>query len=335
MKKIMGIIIAAGLSASAMAQNYQSQPNVNQSNQFPQNQQNIPQNQQNNMDRNTNTDNSGINNSTYNTTRPGSGVDLQQQQQQQPQTDTRYRNQTDRNYNDINNQSSTKGQMEQRNRTTSPELNNKSTGDSLLRTPPGNPDVTPQNNNSPGINNNRRESGYIPQKENNMLANLPDPKQKSQAKKQAKENRALKERDKTANALPSWVKDNPKLTTVPKEHQCALNDELKGREGAFKDKRSFNGGELAIERERDGDEKVKFDNGTEFYKFERNAKGKEKYTYGVTKDYEQMELRKNDDGTAEVIYRGVFPSVEEAENAIADGIVVDEMGKVCRGVFRE
>jgi hypothetical protein len=117
--------------------------------------------------------------------------------------------------------------------------------------------------------------------------------------------------------------------------QCALQSELLSKQGAFKEKKRYRDGNLLVEREKDGDEKIKFSSPTEFYKFEKNANENETYTYGAINNNESMELRKHEDGTAEIIYHAVLPSIQDAEQVLTEGFQLHNFGSVCKTMMPE
>jgi hypothetical protein len=113
------------------------------------------------------------------------------------------------------------------------------------------------------------------------------------------------------------------------ENQCALHKQLNERSGVFKLKKDLGDAELKMERERDGEENLKYKSDTEIYSYEKNEKGEEKYYYSIRKDNERIEYLKDNDGETEVIYHGVFNSPEEAANIIDEGVSFEGFSSVC------
>jgi len=111
--------------------------------------------------------------------------------------------------------------------------------------------------------------------------------------------------------------------------QCALQSELLSKQGAFKEKKRYRDGNLLVEREKDGDEKIKFSSPSQFYKYEKNANENDTYSVGAINNNESMELRKHEDGTAEIIYHAVLPSIQDAEQVLTEGIQLQNFGSVC------
>lgn len=126
--------------------------------------------------------------------------------------------------------------------------------------------------------------------------------------------------------------DTSSVNTVPRDigKECALNDEFSERDGKFKEKKAYGNGNLEIEREKDGDQKVEFKSNTESYKYESGKNGwHEKYKYSARDDNSMIDVERKKNGEARVAFHGKYNSIEEAENAISQGLKVDNYGKTC------
>lgn len=110
---------------------------------------------------------------------------------------------------------------------------------------------------------------------------------------------------------------------------CAVNQELNSRTGSFKDKKNLGEGELSMKREKDGKEKATYKSDNEFYTYEKGSNGKEEFVHYLQQGNEVVELRKNKNGTADIIYQGHFNSLDEANQALSEGLMFTDVASAC------
>jgi hypothetical protein len=96
------------------------------------------------------------------------------------------------------------------------------------------------------------------------------------------------------------------------DRRCEFQKMLSDRQGAFKVERDNDTEDYKIQREKDGDENIKYFTDDEYYYYKKDNDGESAYSYGKRTGNGRVEVMKNKDGSGSVIYEEYFDNIEDS-----------------------